>query len=588
MSEFDELLTHPLFAREAPLGGAERHEVTYRRLEMLSRFAGGAAALRKDRARLVEMLAWAGVVDPPVFLAGLVQHAVCYEAMASLGHRSRYLDAVMDEIDRGEAHGSILVTEVGYGNSHLGCGTVARWCPAERLFRLFTPEPGAAKVMANVAGLAGGGRNAVVYARVEDASGLGGVFPFAVRLRHGVDAPEGLRVRAMPETAGMPLDYALVTFDGMPVPVEGWLRDTAALAKNQRMVLDDLDVPGRTVRSLSVSANASAVTAAACAAASRAAVATGLRFSSERMTRGRFGRDVPVLEFSTQRDALYGALARVWAVGAFVDQAVGEFTHPGGRVAEATAGGSSATWAPWASVSRDGALAKAAAADVLGVACAATRERSGALGFAGVNRIGVWESLGQAAQAAAGDTLLVRLDAARQLVEDDTFRVQLEKVPSDDWSQTSTAVHLADVRSQSLLQEVRWRLDMAPEEQRETLETWNPLLPMLVEIADAHTVRKVLRAATEACDGSAGQRALLHLYGLWSVRSHMGWFLEKGVLSRSAAQSMRSAWREAVDAVHSRVPRLVEELDVPPERTGAAGAGPEFVTGVLEASRRVL
>ncbi|MEV0471849.1 acyl-CoA dehydrogenase [Streptomyces prunicolor] len=593
----DGLLDTPPFKRSAPPCGPERHARTYDRLRALGEWVGGANALQHDPARLLAVLEWSATVDPPLFLAGTVQYAVCVAAMTELGRPGPYLDPLMDEVDRHETFGSIMITEVGRGNSHLATRTEARFDPATREFTLRTPDPTAAKFMSHVAGT-GRAHMAIVYARLLLAGQERGVFPFAVRVRDADRITDGIHITELPETTSVPLNYALVTFDNTRVPYDGWLRDDASIGPDGEFSDPLGDPDRRLVRSLSVSSNASTGAAAALTAAARATVTIGIRHSQHRLTMGRLGTDLPVLNYRTQQDALYGVLAEVYACSFLVVRIKAQYVRQRSAPVDLSEA-QRPVWAPWASVSREQALTKVAATRILQQTAGVCRERAGAQGLLTVNRLLEYEGLAQVYQAAAGDNLLIRLDAGKQLVEDLAHTVPVP-VPATVGELVSPggALALALLRERGLLTELRSRVEGVPVEEKTAFETWNPLLPDLVTLADAHQQRLLLQAFAEAVAEAdsisistdtdraphlPALRALHALYALKSLEQTLSWHLENGSLTASDAVRVHRERDRALDAVH---PHLAVLLDgcAPPDARSRAPMAEQDVVAALFAS----
>lgn len=585
----DGLLDTPPFKRSAPPCGPERHTRTYDRLRALGEWVGGANALQHDPARLLAVLEWSATVDPPLFLAGTVQYAVCVAAMTELGRPGAYLDPLIDEVDRHETFGSIMITEVGRGSSHLATRTEARFDPATREFTLRTPDPTAAKFMSHVAGT-GRSHMAIVYARLLLPGQDCGVFPFAVRVRDADRITDGIHITELPETTSVPLNYALVTFDNTRVPYDGWLRDDASIAPDGEFSDPLGDPDRRLVRSLSVSSNASTGAAAALTAAARAAVTIGIRHSQHRPTMGRLRTDLPVLNYRTQQDALYGVLAEVYACSFLVARIKAQYVRQRSAPADLSES-HRPVWAPWASVSREQALTKVAATRILQNAAGVCRERAGAQGLLTVNQLLEYEGLAQVYQAAAGDNLLIRLDAGKQLVEDLTHTVP---APAEVGELISPGgvLALALLRERGLLTELRGRIEGVPVEEKTAFETWNPLLPDLVVLADAHQQRLLLQAFAEAVaeaestpTGQASHLPALHalhtLYAMKSLEQTLSWHLESGSLTSSDALRVHRERDRALDDVHLHLAVLLEGCAPPDVRLRAPMAEQDVVAALF-------
>ena len=375
LAELDELLLEPSFAAAPVASNRERNLRTYARLRAVGRREGGSVALVADTERLNTVQEWMAVVDPSLFHAALVHFAVCTWAIRALGRPEEHLAELTGELDRQDAAGSILITEIGRSNSHIAVATEARFDPRSRTFTLHTPDDGAAKIMANVAE-PGVPKIAIVFAELVVGERRCGVFPFAMRIQTADGPAQGVRVAALSDVPAVPLDYALVRFEGARVPFDSWLRDSASLDDDGRFE-DPLSGPGqRLLRSLAFGAHAALGASVGLAAAARASVTIALRHARQRVTSGTLAPGLEVLGYSTQQWALYGALADAYAITFLVEDAKACF----GRGAPARAGGS--TFGSWAAVHRELTLTKAAAAACLGRVTAACRVERGRAGTA--------------------------------------------------------------------------------------------------------------------------------------------------------------------------------------------------------------
>ncbi|MDV9172112.1 glucose 1-dehydrogenase [Streptomyces sp. W16] len=549
---------------------ADRDRRTYVRLAALVGSEGGSLALVRDRERMLTVLEWAAVADPAVFHTAMVHLGVCTATILELGCPGPYLDGLTGELDRLDTTGTILITERGRGGSHLDPGTEAVWHPSSRTFTLHTPEPGAAKIMGNVAA-PGIPKAALVYAQLVTDGRRRGVFPFALRLRTTTGPTPGVRIRPLPEVPALPLDYAEVTFDGARVPYDGWLRDSASFTGDGHFTDPLTDPAARLVRSTVFSANATLCSAVGLAAAARAAVTAALRYARSRTTSSGMAPGQPVLAHRTQQEALYSALADAWACSLLAERA----RSGAGTTAPAPAHGP--TWAPWVSVHRDSALAKAAVTDALARVTATCRTRSGAWGVIAANRLTGYEGLAQIYQAAAGDNLLIRLEAGRSLVEDAAYRpAPSSRDASGDLADPRTTLALATAREAALLEGLRERLDEAAAD-AEPFQVWNPLLPDAVRLVDAHLDVRTLDAFDEAVRSAGGQsretgetlRALRVLYALNRV--------DQGRLTPGQTAQLPTVRDTALARVHDRLDSLLDAFAVTPARLGSPMAEPDSV-----------
>ena len=521
------------------------------------------------------------VVDPSLFHAALVHFAVCTWAIRALGRPEEHLAELTGELDRQAAAGSILITEVGRSNSHIAVATEARFDPQSRTFTLHTPDDGAAKIMANVAE-PGVPKIAIVFAELVVGERRCGVFPFAMRIQTAQGPAQGVRVAALSDVPAVPLDYALVRFEGARVPFDSWLRDSASLDDGGAFE-DPLSEPGqRLLRSLAFGAHAALGASVGLAAAARASVTIALRHARQRVTSGTLAPGLEVLGYSTQQWALYGALADAYATMFLVEDAKASYR----RGAPARAGGS--TFGSWAAVHRDLTLTKAAAAACLGRVSAACRVSAGAQGLLSENRVTQYEGMSQSFQAAAGDTLLTRLDTGKSLVQDEGYEVDASRLSGAalDFDDPATALALSAAREAGLLADLRERV-RAADAGATPFSVWNPLLPATLELADAHARNLALHSFDERVAAAAAQpevaeplRALQVLHGLNVVYEDRAWHLEHGSLDGADLARLRAARERALARVHGHAEALVDALAIPARRLQATIAEPEYVSAV--------
>ncbi len=582
LSGLDVLLNEPEFTARSPRSNRERNLRTYSRLATVARHEGGSVKLAADTDRLNTVQEWMAVVDPCVSHAGLVHFAVCTWAIRALGRPDANLAELTDDLDSGRAAGSILVTEVGRSNSHIAVATEARFDARSRTFILRTPDDGAAKIMANVAE-PGVPKIAIVFAELIVGGQRCGLFPFAMRIQTADGPAHGVRVAALSDVPAVPLDYALVKFEDARVPFDGWLRDSATLDADG--VFEDPlgGAAPRLMRSFAFGASAALGSSVALAAAARASITIGLRHANQRVTAGSLAPGLKVIGYSTQQRALYTALADAYAITFLVEQAKTWYRQ--GTAVQAPAGGQ--TFAPWSSVNRNLALTKAAAAASLSRITAACRIGAGAQGLLAANRITEYEGLSQSLQAAAGDSLLSRLDAGKALAQDESYAVDVPPVTAPlDFDDPQTALALATAREAGLLADIRARMTAA-DAGATAFELWNPLLPATLELADAHLRNLTLRSFDERVRSATAAevfeplRALLVLHGLNIVHEDLAWHLEHASLTPSDLAGLRAARDRAPSRVHEHAAVLVDGFALPPERLRATIAEDDYLAAIV-------
>ncbi|AYQ91800.1 MAG: hypothetical protein V4793_02205 [Paraburkholderia tropica] len=509
--ELASLLNQPPFDvdRDEP----DRHAMQariYEQLRLLNRNAGGGTALLDDRRRLFDTLAFAATVSPPLFNVAQAHYGVCLSTIRTLGKPSTELDRIIADIDRLDSVAAILITELGVACSHLSVATRAEYEATTDSFRLVTPDKAACKLMANVA-LDGVAKTGVVYAQLWCAGKAHGLFPFVVPIRDHSRVFDGIQIKALPGNSSMGLDYSLVSFAGVRVPRAHWLQDSAEIDANGQFH-DPLSPDQRLVRSLGVSANATAATAVGVSAAARACIWTNLRYAQRRTSRARLGGNQVLLDFRNQQSLLFGALAETFVISHFTRRLT-EGRHNETMSAEIAA-------VPWAAVHRMGALTKAVtvagAADVI----RNCRRASGAHGCLGANRFGSYEDLTDAYSSAGGDNQLILLEIGRDLASSASSLPADIALP-DSLADAAALSQLARIEERRQYDRATHGLELGTLDQESAFATWNPRFPALLDLARTHGRRTALEALLQSVPQDRDAQAVMALATIYAIE-HFG------------------------------------------------------------------
>lgn len=547
-AELDELLGKPEFATTMTGIAA-----TYTRLQAFGRLLGPAREIHRTPGRLLAGMEWAGVVDPALMHAAMVHYGVATTAFVECGHPNDHLDALTAELDAMDVPGAIVATELGRGGSQVNIRTQAIYNRDQHTFTLRTPDDAALKIMPNVAwtGLA---RAAVVNARliVDDADH--GVHAFAFRFPH----PQA-DVTALPGSAPIPLDYAVIRFADATIPYGYWLSDTATLTPDG--VHDPLGPQQRLARSLG-GVNA-AVTSAAVAltSAARAAVSVAARYNTQRI----IGDRTPALGFSTHARELASAVAHVYATTFYTDKIRHDFIEERlGGTTGSTDGIDTAQHAPWLAASRDRTLAKAAATTTLETVAATCRRLCGFQGVLHANRLTVYEDMARSFHSAGGDTRLLLLEAGKQLLTT-TDRPATSGAVGTSIGGRHSALRLVALHERLLADQLTHRVDP---------HTPNPHLHDIEQLARVHIVRRTLEEFDEAIITTSGPwrtalEAARQLYGLDALIDTADWHLNNGSLRPGDIDVLRHAHTTTSELVTQNLDQLIDGLATPPGRVGA-------------------
>ncbi|MFJ8791346.1 acyl-CoA dehydrogenase [Streptomyces sp. NPDC102462] len=566
--EATRLLSDELFRPHTGLTEDEQTRLTIRRLRHICEALPRGSNLARDPERLFALVAATAVVDPSLSVAMIIHHGLCLSFLEDFTDPADRLRPFKEALVSGQAVGSFLITEIGRGNSQLEVRTEAVYDSETDGFILHTPDPGAQKFMGNV-GLGGVPRIAVVTARLIVAGKDRGAFPFVIRLADGQGPTPGVHT-TITRSGVVPMDYSLTRFDRVWLPRANWLSDDASIddAGNFSDPVENRDK--RLLRSVSTVQNVWAGMSGALAAVSTVAAASALHFSTRRRTTARIGTALPVLEYTTQHRPLFGCLADAMAISCLASAARSARIEliaawrRGERASAPRIG--TMTWAPWAPVNSELAMAKVMAAWTTERVTAECRLRCGVLGALASSRYLDYQGLGHMLNAGGGDNLLIVLDTARDLV---TRAVEL---PGPDPSLHTREMALTD---KALWRELNRRrvcflarrtaeaVAQAPAAE-DSFDAWNPHLMKARELGEAYGHGLVLDRTLTAVDGlpegEAAQVAdrLCAIHALQQLAKDAAWYLCEGLLSAEQVQRIDPALDELTRSLIPYTADLVE------------------------------
>ncbi|MFF4180302.1 acyl-CoA dehydrogenase [Streptomyces sp. NPDC001750] len=577
----DRLLT-TLAADRTPRPDEDRAHRVHRRLRLLAGQLPPVEELFAAPEQLAVVGACAGLVDPPLHMAVINHYLLCLGSVVALADDPAEIGAPWQALATGRTRGVFLVTEVGDASSHLGTRTTARFDPATGEFVLGTPSAGAAK-FSSVGG-AGVPQAAVVCARVEAGGADRGVFSFVVELTDEAGPLPGVTLSSTVEAPSLPLDYALVRFDGVRVPYRQWLRDGARIDADGGFH-DPLDGPdSRLARTLSVGQGLWATLPSAVAAMARQSAVQALRFSAHRRAHGRLAPGTRVLELRNQQHALLGALAESFALTCAARYAQEVWARS--RAAASAPRGNGMTFSPWTAVDRPLAVLKAVTVRGAARVTDECRHRCGLAGFLAPNGLDGYHGFADAFETAGGDSQLILLDAGRALAQEDEAGRPAGPPPEPPadrcgWWPSVARSHEARLRSA-----LRHSVRRAPAG-RSGLELWNPLLAPARELGEAYGARLVADAVTDAVAAVRDPRlrdvveALAALYGAVSARREAGGLLAAGTLEPAAVRALPGVIDGLCDRLLPHLPLLAEALGAPPGVVDVPLGADDYATALL-------
>ncbi|HEV2638213.1 MAG TPA: hypothetical protein VGX23_23900 [Actinocrinis sp.] len=310
-------------------------------------------------------------------------------------------------------HAHLHVPELGHGNSSANILTEAVYDPDRDEFVLITPVPEATKFPPNL-GLAGWPKWGVVSARLKVGGADHGLFLFLVPLRDESGPCRGVRIRALPDTALLPPDYAAVAFDGVRVPRRYWLDDGARLSVDGAFA-DPLGTPAdRSRRSAAMARFAWGALGPGLAAMARAAASIALSHARNQVITNRFAVNVPAVAYRNQQRLLATALASAFATTAL--------TRDPEAVCWRRSGDPGGAGAPGPAEMRAASLTKVAVDRLAQRAITSAQATCGALGFMSVNRLVDYLGFALAFASAGGDNQVILLDGAWSMATGPDYR----------------------------------------------------------------------------------------------------------------------------------------------------------------------
>jgi acyl-CoA oxidase len=513
------LLDEEPFSTDDDLDLEQEQRRTYAQFKILNQWAGTGAALLNDRNRLFTALEFAAVVNPSLFHVAQVHYAVCLASILELGSPSQQLQILIGELNTLTSIGTILITELGKGNSHLAVGTRAVYEPATDQFLLSTPSNAARKFMPNVA-LSGVGKIGMVIAQLWCGEKNYGVFPFLVPIRDTKKIFPGIQITQLPGNSAMSMDYALVNFSDVRVPSAWWLNDTATLS-GDATVVDPLDHSDRRlIRSLGVgSSNASTSAAVGTAAVARACIWIAIRYAMQRITMGRLAPGKPILVFRNQQHQLFSAVAEAYVATCLVNRLVLSQSPSLDQTKRQLS--TELTWAPWSAINHHAAITKAICADSAGEVIKYCRRASGAQGAMAGNRFGKFDDMVIAYASAAGDNRLILLDIGRDLAAGNSYTPLDVALPSD-LNSPDKLLQLARAEEYCQYQRVSAGLETCLGEGGKPIETWNPRLIAAIELARTYGQRLAIEGMLEMAPMAGSERETVEALATVYVVNHFG------------------------------------------------------------------
>ncbi|QLH25641.1 acyl-CoA dehydrogenase [Streptomyces sp. Rer75] len=546
-----EYFRRDIFRYRDGLSLSERSALAYERLRVVNEGIASVEEFVTATDRLVSLHEWLGMVDGSLTTLATIHYNLFLGSLLRLDPRRTVDLAPFTRLWR---YGTVLITELGYGNNAAALETTAVHQPEADTFVLHTPSAGAQKFMPNT-GPAGGGKSGLVAARLIVRGQDCGVFLFLVPLRDERGPLPGIRIRPLSETPGSAVDHAITSFDHVV------LDRTALLAGDHA----DLTAEGafrsaigsrrrRFLRSIQRVTTGKLCLAAAALGGARAALTIAVRYAHRRHTFAPASRTgVPLFAYRCNQTRLLGAAAHAYAATFLLREATRHCTgrdDPESAEAEVLVAAAKG-WITWQA--RD-----------IAIEC---RERCGAQGLLSANRIVDLLTPIESTITAEGDNLVIWTKAAADMLTGRGYSPP--PAPAARTGPPTGRTHLLEllVRHElSCLQQARNRLSRSSDG---PLDRWNQAVNPALDLVDAYATRRAAEAFLTAVDRVAddAMRGLLEqvfqLFALQRLAPQAGLLLADGHLTADTVRDLAPAVDRVAAALAPHAPALVEAFAIP-------------------------
>lgn len=554
-------------------GNLELHRGTYARLRALIKALPANTRLFDQPGLMLALSQLVGVTDPSLFIAFAIQYGLRVGTLIEFEQDNPDAIRLRQALESGEKVSAYMITEIGGSNSQIANRTEAVFDPASRSFTLHTPDNGALK-FTNV-GISDQAKIGVVCARLKIDDRDCGVYPFAFDISDHRGPRPGVRLSSPAEIPLVPFDYGLAGFDHVPLPYSAWLSGTASI--DEQGVLHDplTELDERLVRTLVAPAHVWAMAAVAMCAVARASVGLALSHSLRRSTMARIGADASLLSYSTQRRALFAALATTYVTTCQVNHEVeGWLQRVRERTTRRTADASALTWAPWSSANRSLALSKALCTWAVEQVISECRLRCGVAGDLTLNRFMEYEGLAHVFNDAGGNNLLIVLDTAKSLSAlpldlPPVFSGSARLLEPEYW------LFLFRTREYRLISRLKADVEAAEVLGCDPMQVWNPLLVGARAVGEAHGLRLFLESALQALSVVSLPQAkkmlgdLTALFVLERIEQHAAWFISEGLLELDMYRQLEGEITVLCDQLAQHTPQWIAAFGHPGNATQA-------------------
>ncbi|MEU7768098.1 acyl-CoA dehydrogenase family protein [Nocardia sp. NPDC049190] len=515
---------------------------SYEMLRNLIRDLGGSSRrIAADTALLGAVFDWASIAAPRLLPIMSGHFRLVVGGIDELGNGSRYQQQCLDELDRAEAIGVLMLTELA-GTNATDMQTLAIHQP-DGTFLLRTPNAGAVKFMPNVAA-DNVPKTVIVTARLMVDGVDEGVFPFLLRLRTDTGLAAGVHVAPLPEKAWAPMDNAMIMFQDAVVPAEGLLGGDWAHFADGRLICE-LSRGARFHRAISPLQTGRITLASAAVAGARAGTAITWHYAKQR----RAGSGPALSERDAFLRDLTSSVAQVYAMTLLAKDVRERFADDADLTRSVRA-----------------MLAKPILSNTALTVLSVCRQRCAAQGALRANYITDWAGNVEGIITAEGENQVLQVTTGKM-----AWQVAQGRGPSH-LDVTGLSVTNSPVNTpwwQRLLTE-RERVLASAAEAGDTgpdvMGADSAAIELSTAIAERLAADCVLAAAEHSWDRRA--RGLLGVlataYGLERLQEHALWYTSQGLLTAERAARLGMELTACRRELADHLDILVSAFDIPP------------------------
>lgn len=562
------------------------HRQTYWRLQHLLKQLPDVIHGFKQPEWLMAVATHAAINDPSLFMGCVIQQGLCIGTLLAFEQDHPHAARWRSELETGESLGVYALTEIGRSNSHMGPCLEAVFDADTRTFVLNTPNNAALK-FANV-GINNLNKLGVVFAELKVQDQRCGVFAFVLRLSDAQGPCPGIEMSSPAEIRAVPLDYGLLRFNQVRISFDDWLCDGAHIDEFNRFHDPLGSTDRRLIRSLFAPKNVWAMVGTGLSSVMLACATLALTHANRRTTQARIGNGTGLLDFRTQRRALFGCLATAYVMKCFANDSARLWIE--GTVSQAslqTTGTGDVTWTPWAAISQTLALTKALCAPAAEAVATECRLRCGVAGALNLNRFADYEGMAKIYQDAGGNNRMILLDAAKVLIGQPLTEPAhpASHATLDDVDYGLSMVRTLEYR---LLKEVADHVATHRDLGEDDMQVWNSKLMVVARAGEAHAQRLAIESAVKAGSslppGLAKDlvNALCSLYVLGYLNQHAAWYMSEGLMDSTRYRALEEHLNRHSDFLAPHVVLLIDAFGQG-EATRAAIASAEPYPDALAA-----